>query len=177
MATDSRAKALILVDFQNDFVQPSGKLYIPGSEKLTHSILDKIKQVQSQGILVIALMDWHPKKHMSFQIWPEHAVAGTWGAELSVTGITFDKIIKKGFNPEYDSYSGFFDDNNKSNGLHEYLQSNQVKTLEIIGVATDVCVSKTVQHALELGYNTLVNLDLCRGSKNWLIFKNFKPRS
>ena len=55
--------------------------------------------------------------------------------------------IKKGFNPDIDSYSAFFD--NKKLGktnMEELIRKEEVTDLYICGIATDVCVGKHPLH-------------------------------
>ena len=52
--------------------------------------------------------------------------------------------IKKGFNPDVDSYSAFFD--NKKLGktnMEELIRKEEVTDLYVCGIATDVCVGNT----------------------------------
>ena len=54
------------------------------------------------------------------------------------------QIVKKGFNPDVDSYSAFFD--NKKLGktnMEELIREKDVTDLYICGIATDVCVGNT----------------------------------
>lgn len=88
----------------------------------------------------------------------------------------FDKIIKKGIKKEFDSYSAFLDDHDNSNNLHEYLQTNNVTDIVLIGIASDICVSSTLQHAIELGYNVVIESDLCRGIQQQFVINRIKKR-
>jgi nicotinamidase/pyrazinamidase len=78
---------------------------------------------------------------------------------LQISGQNF----VKGTHPAADSYSGFFDDDGTSTGLHEYLMSMQVTRVYICGLATDYCVKYTALDALNQGYTTVVLEDLCKG--------------
>jgi nicotinamidase/pyrazinamidase len=74
-----------------------------------------------------------------------------------------DKIIKKGTDPNIDSYSGFYDnEHKKATGLHDYLKQKNIDSLVIAGLAADVCVRFTALDALELGYKTQVVKDATR---------------
>lgn len=59
-------KALIVVDYQNDFVDPKGALYVPGAEKLYEKIVALIDEFHQNGDLVTATKDFHPNNHCSF---------------------------------------------------------------------------------------------------------------
>jgi nicotinamidase/pyrazinamidase len=72
--------------------------------------------------------------------------------------------VQKGTDPEIDSYSGFFDNGHrKSTGLEDYLRSEGVTDVFIVGLATDYCVRWTALDALNLGFVTHVIRDGCRG--------------
>ncbi|AHF57354.1 isochorismatase family protein [Spiroplasma eriocheiris] len=164
-------KALIVVDYQYDFVDPNGSLYVKDGEKLQKPLLALINEYKNNNDLVIATKDWHPAHHCSFEIWPPHCIQNTKGSELyNLAESSFDKIILKGTKLNADSYSGFFDDDHTSNGLDEYLKANDVTELCIVGVALDVCVSATLVDAIKLGYHGYVDLNLCVGIDNHIKF-------
>lgn len=152
-------KALIVVDYQNDFVDPKGSLYVSGAEKLHQQILKLIKTFQDNNDLIIATKDFHPKNHCSFTKWPPHCLANNWGSELyQLPESYFNKIILKGTEQDIDSYSAFFSDDKTSNGLHEFLQEQNVTDLVLAGVALDVCVSATLTDAIKLNYHGYLDL-------------------
>ena len=73
-------RALIIVDFQNDFT-PGGALAVPDGD----AIAGKLNALAASGDydLVVATRDWHPADHSSFAEqggpWPVHCVAGHRG--------------------------------------------------------------------------------------------------
>lgn len=173
--------ALILVDIQNDFI-PGGAL--PAKDGA--QVVPVANRLQDHFDLVVATQDWHPKNHLSFAsnhpgkspgevielsgldqvLWPDHCVQGSAGArfhsELSTEKI--DQVIRKGDDYRIDSYSGFFDNGHlKATGLEDYLRSNDVDSVFVCGLATDYCVKYTALDAVELGFNTSVVTDACRG--------------
>ena len=174
-------KALILVDLQNDFV-PGGALPVLGGNE----IIPVVNRLQSGFDLVVATQDWHPANHGSFAanhpgkkpgdiimlngleqiLWPVHCVQDTEGAtfvkELDTSLI--DRIFKKGTDPEIDSYSGFFDNGHKKDtGMGDYLNEKSVTDVYILGLATEYCVKYTALDASQLGFNTFLIVDACRG--------------
>ena len=174
-------KALLVVDLQNDFM-PWGSLPVKDADA-TVKVANKLASLFE---IVVASQDWHPKNHGSFAsqyegkrpgehvdldgidqiLWPDHCVQNSEGAQF-VDGLdtkAFSKIIHKGVDPAIDSYSAFFDNaHRRETGLHTYLQENGVKNLFILGIATDYCVKFSVLDAINLGYNTFVVIDGCRG--------------
>ncbi|WP_348736255.1 isochorismatase family protein [Spiroplasma endosymbiont of Ammophila pubescens] len=160
-----------MVDYQNDFVDPKGALYVPGAEKLYEKIVALIHEFHQNGDLVIATKDFHPNNHCSFVKWGPHCITNTFGSELyKLTTSQFDHIILKGTQQDFYSYSGFFSDNHTSNGLHEFLQEHKVTNLVIVGVATDVCISATLVDAIKLNYHGIIDLNASAGLKSQIIF-------
>lgn len=174
-------KALLLVDLQNDFVY-GGALEV----KEGNDVIPVANALISKFDLVVATQDWHPANHGSFAanhpwkkpgqvielaglqqiLWTIHCVQGSFGAEfvkeLEIENIA--KIFPKGTDPMIDSYSGFYDNGHrKSTGLAEYLNKKGVKTLYVLGLATDYCVKYTVLDALAEKFETYLVVDGCRG--------------
>lgn len=73
-------------------------------------------------------------------------------------------VFRKGQDTDIDSYSAFFDNGHRAQTeLHDWLQSQGVQRLAIMGLATDYCVKFSVLDALAAGYPTQVIVDGCRG--------------
>src|SRR5438552_11521192 len=99
--------ALLIVDFQNDFV-PGGALAVAGGDE----IAAPLNRLLGDFDLVVATRDWHPPNHSSFEAaWPVHCVQGTQGAELhpSLDREKVDLVIDKGQDPASEGYSAFQD--------------------------------------------------------------------
>ena len=152
------ARALLIVDVQNDFASPDGALSVKGGEE----ILDRVNELAAGGgfDLVIATRDWHPEDHGSFTEnggqWPRHCVQGSWGAELHPglgTG-RVDMVIDKGQEPGTDGYSAF-----DGTGLEELLKGRGIDEVVVVGLATDYCVRASALHAIEAGLKTTVDPD------------------
>jgi nicotinamidase/pyrazinamidase len=174
-------KALVLIDLQKDFL-PGGSLAVEEGDQ----VIPKVNNMLNHSFdLVVATQDWHPANHGSFAsnhenkkpgdiidlqgteqiLWPDHCVQNSEGAEFADDLDTekIDKIIKKGTDPNIDSYSGFYDnEHKKATGLHDYLKQKNIDSLVIAGLAADVCVRFTALDALELGYKTQVVKDATR---------------
>lgn len=172
-------RALIIVDIQNDFLR-GGALAVPAGEEtiaLTNSLMPHFD-------LVIATQDFHPENHGSFAptpdkigqlvnlngleqiLWPVHCIQGTFGAELA-TDLNLqkiDQVVVKGTDENVDSYSGFFDNGRRQQtALDKLLKEQGVDQVFIVGLATDYCVKFTALDAADLGYETFLINDACRG--------------
>jgi nicotinamidase/pyrazinamidase len=128
------ARALIVVDYQNDFNPPDGALAVPEGD----TIAPRINELARSGDydLVVATRDWHPPDHGSFTeqggIWPVHCVQGTPGAELhpGLDRDALDVVVDKG---------------------------------TVVGLATDYCVKNTALEALQEGFTAIVDSTAVRG--------------
>ncbi len=173
--------ALIIVDLQNDFL-PGGALPVPHGDE----VVLIANELQSRFDVVVATKDWHPPDHGSFAanhpgkkpgdhiildgivqiLWPVHCVQNTHGAEFAPTFETsrIAHVFHKGVDPLIDSYSTFFDNaHRRHTGLAHYLDKRGIKEIYLMGLALDYCVKYSALDARELGLNTHVILDGCRG--------------
>ncbi|WP_339034727.1 isochorismatase family protein [Spiroplasma endosymbiont of Cantharis rufa] len=162
-------KALIVVDYQYDFANPLGKLYVPQGELIQKKIENKISEYKKNGNYVIFSGDFHPQNHISFIKWPEHCVVNSQGAEFIIDSSNADLIIRKGTKLDYDSYSAFYISKDKENEklnveseLDFWLKTKKVEDLEICGLALEVCVQATYDDAIKKGYNSVINYDLSK---------------
>jgi len=173
--------ALIIVDLQNDFL-PGGALPVPHGDE----VIPVANELQRRFDLVVATKDWHPPNHGSFAanhpgkepgdrimldgieqiLWPVHCVQNTHGAEFAAAFDTsrIAHVFHKGINPQIDSYSTFFDNaHRRHTGLAHYLEKHEIKNIYLMGLALDYCVKYSALDARQLGFDTHVILDGCRG--------------
>ncbi len=172
--------ALIVIDVQNDFC-PGGALAVAEGDR----IIPRINAMMGEFGATILTQDWHPQGHSSFAsshagkapfdmidmpygsqvLWPDHCVQGTGGADFhaDLNTDTADMIIRKGYNPDIDSYSAFFENDHKTpTGLEGYLRTRGITTLTMVGLATDFCVHFSAVDAAKLGFDVTVLEGACR---------------
>jgi nicotinamidase/pyrazinamidase len=156
--------ALIVVDVQNDFADPSGSLSVAGGTEVIPVINAEIEAVLAAGGKVFYTQDWHPRSTPHFEkdggIWPVHCVAHTWGAELHPDLRVEGPVIRKGVNGE-DGYSGFTTRDpetgeTQATELHRLLAEAGVEKVVVAGLATDYCVLATALDARTREYPTTV---------------------
>ena len=142
--------AVVVVDMQNDFVRKEGKLYVPNAESTISPIRQLIAKARDSGARVIYTQDWHLKDDPEFKIWGEHAVAGSWGAEIvdELKPEKDDYVVKK---LRYDAFFG--------TSLDYYLQVKGIDTLVITGTVANICVLHTAGSAALRWYNIVVPTD------------------
>ena len=76
-------------------------------------------------------------------------------------------VIRKGFRPEIDSYSAFYEnDRTTPTGLPGYLRERGLKRIFMVGLATDYCVYYSALDARRLGFDTVVVESGCRGDRS-----------
>ncbi|MFO8029378.1 MAG: bifunctional nicotinamidase/pyrazinamidase [Cyclonatronaceae bacterium] len=174
-------KALLVVDVQNDFC-PGGALAVPEGDQ----VVPLINRLTGHFDVILNTQDWHPSGHHSFAsshegkepfdvvkmdygdqvLWPDHCVQGSPGSrfhpDLDITSSQL--IVRKGFRKEIDSYSAFFENDQKTvTGLAGYLKDRKIDTLYVTGLAADFCVKWTVLDAIKLGFQVNVVEDAVRG--------------
>jgi nicotinamidase-related amidase len=161
-------RALIVVDAQNDFVDPDGALSVAGAVARLDNVNALVAAAEAAGMCVVYTADMHPEVTPHFDRhggpWPEHCVAGTWGAMLHPRLRVADGAlhVHKGTGDE-DGYSGFSmtgaDGTTFGTGLDELLRERGVRTIIVAGFATDYCVSATAVDGAGLGYDTVFVVD------------------
>ncbi|TVP55986.1 MAG: bifunctional nicotinamidase/pyrazinamidase [Gemmatimonadales bacterium] len=178
--------ALILVDIQPDFL-PGGSLAVDEGDRILGGV--RSLMVSGDFPVQVATQDWHPPNHRSFAsnhdggepfgeitlhghpqvLWPDHCVQDTPGAELhpELPWQRVSAIIRKGLDPEVDSYSGFRnnwgpDGSRPATGLAGLLRERGVGHLVVCGLARDYCVRWTVEDALDEGFAVTLVWDLTR---------------
>ena len=167
-------EALIVIDVQNDFC-PGGALAVAGGDQ----IIDRINGLMGGFSTVVLTQDWHPADHLSFAdnhpgaapfsltempygpqvLWPRHCVIGSEGAAFHPALDTgpAQMVIRKGFRPQIDSYSAFFEnDRRTATGLDGYLKARGISAVTLVGLALDYCVAYSALDAAALGYRATV---------------------
>lgn len=154
--------ALLIVDVQNDFADPSGSLSVAGGEEVIPIANREATRAHDGGALVVYTRDWHPPDTPHFApyggIWPVHCVRETWGADFHRDLKVDGEVIHKATGPE-DGYSAFSVQHlptgeTRGTGLEEKLAARGVERVVIVGIATDYCVRESALDALRIGFET-----------------------
>ena len=154
--------ALLIVDVQNDFADPSGSLYVAGGEEVVPIANREAARAYEGGALVVYTRDWHPPDTPHFApyggIWPVHCVRETWGADFHRDLKVDGERIHKATGPE-DGYSAFSVQHlptgeTRGTGLEEMLAERGIERVVIVGIATDYCVRESALDAIRLGFET-----------------------
>ena len=178
---------LVIVDVQNDFI-PGGSLPVAEGDLIIKDLNTTAKKFKKSKGFVVLTQDWHPKNHLSFAsnhpgkssgveyssdngaigpvLWPDHCVQNSQGAKFhkDLKVELASKIFQKGMNPNVDSYSGFQDNDKKSEtGLRIYLESLSIKRVFICGLALDYCCYFTAMDGIDFGFDVYFLVRLTRG--------------
>jgi nicotinamidase/pyrazinamidase len=176
-------RALIVVDVQNDFCE-GGALAVSGGAAVADRVSALLDRAADAYDAVVATADWHEPLpddnagHFAVgaapdyvSTWPEHCVRGTAGAAyhpgLRLPAGTVH--VRKGQGRQ--DYSGFEGVVTASGapgvpaptGLAETLRARGVDGVDVVGLATDHCVTATALDALEAGFDVRVLTDLTAG--------------
>ena len=180
------AKALIIVDVQNDFCA-GGALATDRGAKVASLISEYVEDNHHRYEAVVATQDWHidPGAHFSdtpdfVDSWPVHCVANTEGAEIHPNLDTdyIEAYFRKGrYEAAYSGFEGLqapeesvmtgehepgatLDDEGPKTPLADWLDEHEIQDVDIVGIATDYCVLATATDAVDAGYETRVLIDL-----------------
>ena len=179
--TPGEHDVLVVVDVQNGFM-PGGSLPVPGGDE----VVPVINRLARAFRHVVVTQDWHTPGHISFAsthagkkpfeqvqlpygtqvLWPDHCIQGTPDADLAKDlRIPHAQIvIRKGYRQHVDSYSAFLEADRKTmTGLTGYLKERGLKSVYLVGLATDFCVAWSALDAKRAGFNASVIEDATRG--------------
>jgi nicotinamidase/pyrazinamidase len=76
------------VDAQEDFILPSGKLYVPGAEKIIPNIARLVNVAREGRVLLVSSACRHSADDPEFKTFPPHCLRGTSGERIIPQGVT-----------------------------------------------------------------------------------------
>ena len=166
------AKALFIIDVQNDFTE-GGALGVEGGVAVAEGIAELLAEDGSDYDVVFASRDWHDgdndngghfSDHPDFvDSWPVHCVAGTLGAEYhpAIDPESIDVHVRKGQGePAYSIFDGHTVDGAT---MQEALDALAVDAVDVVGIATDYCVRASALDAVAAGLATRVLVPFVAG--------------
>lgn len=147
--------AILVIDMLNDFIGEKAPLRCPGGEKIVPNLqrlFEWVRNREGDDVQLVHIQEAHRKNDADFRVRPVHAVKGTWGSDF----------IKELY-PQEDEYivpkrrhSGF-----AYTDLDLYLREENIDTVVVTGVWTNVCVRSTASDALYHAYKVIALSDGC----------------
>ena len=172
-------QTLIIIDFQKDFANPNGSLYVNGAEEAKAAIIDYINANHDNIYDVIFTVDWHSPNHCSFKKnggeWPVHCVQFSEGAGIDddIMKLCIDygikvKVLTKGNIDDEEEYGAFENIYHHSYQYSDYVlaknaarnSSVEFETFNLVvcGIAGDYCVKSTIDNLIKERPNQPVEL-------------------
>ena len=152
-------KALIVIDYTNDFVASDGKLTCgePG-QALEGKIVELIEQFIANNDEVVFANDVHYEGdtfHPETKLFPPHNNYGTAGREVfGRVKEVYEANKERCISLDKTRYSAFAGTN-----LGLLLAERGIRDVHLVGVCTDICVLHTAVDAYNSGYQITVHKD------------------
>lgn len=172
-------RTLVIVDFQNDFCNPKGSLYVNGAEEAKANIIKYLDDNKNNIDNVILTRDWHRVDDKSFAenggTWPVHCLQGNWGADVdgailsALNDLHLNFVYSnKGTNPNVEEYGAFSFIQDTADGIalqnvndsYVTLIPEDATNVVVCGIAGDYCVLETTKNLVNSGkFNVELFLD------------------
>jgi nicotinamidase-related amidase len=163
---DRETTALLVVDVQNDYVDPDGALGKAGVDMAANVAMiprleDLLAAAREHHIFVVFTRNWH-RPATDSQAWRERVErsmplderpgrADTWGADFyRVSPREGEEVVSKF---RYDAFLG--------TNLEYLLRARSISTVIVGGVTTNVCVESTARSAHMRDFHVLLVEDCC----------------
>ncbi|HSQ89095.1 isochorismatase family cysteine hydrolase [Romboutsia sp.] len=147
---------IVVIDMLNDFVGEKAPLRCPGGEEIIPNLQKLFAWVRERNakglddVQLIHIQEAHRKNDADFRVRPVHAVKGTWGSDF------IKELYPQG--EEYTipkrRHSAF-----AHTDLDLYLREENLDTVVVTGVWTNVCVRSTASDALYNAYKVITLSD------------------
>jgi nicotinamidase-related amidase len=147
---DPASTALVIIDMQNDFVRDEGTLQVESAHSTVEAISRLLELARERGMCIAFSQDTHDPGDPEFEIWPEHALRGTWGWEMidELGPREGELVVQK---VRYDAFYG--------TQLDHMLRLWGVKTIVLCGTVANICVHYTAASAALRWYDVVIPKD------------------
>ena len=162
---DPAHAALIVVDVQNDFLADGGHYQRAGNDVAAvraaiAALPNLIEQARQAGVLVVFVQAIYDPQYLSGPMRDRNrrrgveaprCISGTWGAEFcGVQPRPGEPVVVK---HRYSAFAG--------TTLDAVLKERGIRSLLLVGVATEVCVESTARDGYFLDYYITMVADCC----------------
>ncbi|MBD5429469.1 isochorismatase family cysteine hydrolase [Lactobacillus sp.] len=168
-------KALLIIDYTNDFVDDNGALTCgKPAQKLENNIVNLADTFLDDNNWVILPTDLHYKDdpyHPESKLFPAHNLPNTWGRK-------FYGKLQTWYEKNKDNEHVIFMDKTRYSAfagtpLDLILRDRHIDTLHLTGVCTDICVLHTAVDAYNRDYNLVIHeksvAALNTAGQNWAL--------
>jgi nicotinamidase-related amidase len=159
MEPNPKFTALVIVDMQNEFCKPGGKMYLrEGVDKVIPGLKLLLERSRNAGVQVIFVQSVRYKDSPQFTRFgrPVMLLKGTWGSEF------IEELVPRDGEPvvEKNTHDCFF-----KTRMDQLLEDLRIlpatHTVIVTGVGASVCVYHAVIGFHVRDYNVIVPLDCC----------------
>ena len=149
-------KALLVIDYTNDFVATDGKLTCGEAGQLLDAPISAlIEQFIAEKNLVVFANDLHEENdsfHPETKLFPPHNIRNTIGRHLyGHVGQVYNSYKEEVIWLDKTRYSAFAGTN-----LAILLKERGIEEIHLVGVCTDICILHTAVDAYNLGISTVI---------------------
>lgn len=146
----AKESAVVVVDMQNDFVKPGGRLRVPAAEATVPAISRLLSNARAKNVRVFYTQDTHWPGDPEFEIWGEHALYNSWGWQIvdELKPTERDIVVMK------TRYDGFY-----GTPLEDLLRAYRIRYTVIVGTVANICVAHTAGSAALRGFKVVVPMD------------------
>ncbi|WP_261133791.1 cysteine hydrolase family protein [Bacillus sp. Marseille-Q3570] len=152
-------KALVVIDYTNDFVADDGRLTCGESgQSIERRITELTQSFVEAGEYVVFAVDVHDENdphHPESTLFPAHNIRGTSGRfQYGELGEYYEKVKDRVYWMDKTRYSAF-----AGTDLELKLRERGIHELHLVGVCTDICVLHTAIDAYNEGFKIVVHED------------------
>jgi nicotinamidase/pyrazinamidase len=163
------------VDTQLDFIEPNGKLPVPGASSIRPAI-SRLTNLAPDTCIMSGSVDAHTPRDSEFRVWPEHCVYGTPGQRkipestrgaplfipsTKLTAKQMREAVTSGSQILFEKQHNAVDTNPN---IRPFLEAVNPEQILVYGVAIDICVDLAVRYlAKEMGHKIIVASDAIVG--------------
>jgi nicotinamidase-related amidase len=152
-------KALLTIDYTNDFVAPKGALTCGApAQAIEKSITAITRQFIEKGDYVVFAIDQHNENdllHPEAKLFPPHNITGTAGRNLygTLNEVYLQNKEKENLywmdKTRYSAFAG--------TDLEIKLRERGINEIHLVGCATDICVFQTAVDAYNKGFHIVIH--------------------
>lgn len=142
--------AVIVVDMQNEFANPKGRLYLPSIRQIIPAIRSLLSKARQKKVTIVYTMDTHYPGDLEFKDWGQHALKNSWGWKIvdELKPEPEDIIVEK---PRFDAFYNTM--------LDDILRAKGIENLVVVGTVANICVLATIMGAYMRGYRVYVPIN------------------